>query len=418
MDLYRFFENKLCTLGVQDHQNIVVGVSGGADSLALLHLTCRFAKKHHNNIFSCCVDHGLRQDSNKEAEYVSDLSKQWGANPIILKWNGEKPRTGIEKKARDMRYFLLFEACYKNKASFLLLGHHYQDQAETFIIRQQSQSGDLGLACMSEKKSFFDGMMLRPFLGILPQLLKDYDCQMGIKWIEDPTNHTTEFMRGRLRKSLTSSEIKNAFESSILYGEKRKVFEEKVCQFFQENLDFKSFGYAFLPIKSFDKDQVDIVAYSLGEVIRVIGGKVYAPDIKRLQKICFSIANKQFRGCTLGGCRIDVAAREKILIWREETAQDADKEILNPQLFYWDQFRFSVDDCFQGWTVGAVKNRFVNKNFYPKRVFQTLPVVFRNEKLFFIPKVEYKYKNLKFQEEFYSAFPLVRKPEWTVPSAV
>ena len=134
--------------------------------------------------------------------------------------------------------------------------------------------------------------------------------------------------------------------------------------------------------------------------------------------ICFSIKNKNFRGCTLGGCRIDVAAREKILVWKEAIDQDIDKEIKNPELFYWDRFRFSVDNYFQGWTVGATKNRFPNKNFYPKRVFQTLPVVFRNEKLFFIPKVEYKYNNLKFQGEFYSAFPLVRKPEWSVPVAI
>ncbi|MCQ2966537.1 MAG: tRNA lysidine(34) synthetase TilS [Alphaproteobacteria bacterium] len=418
MDLYRFFEEKLCTLGVLDGQNLAVGVSGGADSLALLHLTCRFAKNHNNNVFACCVDHGLRQNSDKEASYVSELSKKWGANPIVLKWDGEKPQTGIEKKARDMRYFLLFEACYKQKAPFLLLGHHYQDQAETFIIRQQGQSGDLGLACMSEKKSFFDGMMLRPFLGIFPQLLKDYNQQMDIKWVEDPTNHTSEFMRGRLRQNLTREEIKNAFEMASLYGEKRKKFEKKVCYFFQQYLDFRPLGFAFLPISSFDEDDVDVQSYALGEIIRIIGGKSYAPDTKRLQAICFSIKNKNFRGCTLGGCRIDVAAREKILVWKEAIDQDIDKEIKNPELFYWDRFRFSVDNYFQGWTVGATKNRFPNKNFYPKRVFQTLPVVFRNEKLFFIPKVEYKYNNLKFQGEFYSAFPLVRKPEWSVPVAI
>ena len=129
---------------------VAVGVSGGADSLALVFLLDEILRPQGRRVIALTVDHGLREESSAEADYVSQLMAKYGIEHHILVWQGKKPSTGIEEAAREARYALLCGWCQAHEVETLCVAHHQQDQAETFLIRLQRGSGLTGLCGMSE----------------------------------------------------------------------------------------------------------------------------------------------------------------------------------------------------------------------------------------------------------------------------
>lgn len=181
---------------------VAVGVSGGADSLALVLQAAEELAVFGRKIVALTVDHGLRPTSRLEAEYVAGLMQKYGIEHHILTWTGKKPTTGIEEAARQARYALIAEWCSQNNVHVLLTAHHAKDQAETFLMRLQRGSGLEGL-CGIREYSVRDGLViLRPLLAVNPENLRDYLRQRAIVWVEDESNRDTTFLRGKIRQYL------------------------------------------------------------------------------------------------------------------------------------------------------------------------------------------------------------------------
>lgn len=181
---------------------IAVGVSGGADSLALVLQAAEELAVFGRKVVALTVDHGLRPTSRLESEYVAGLMQKHGIEHHILTWRGGKPATGIEEAARQARYALIAEWCNQNNVRVCLMAHHAKDQAETFLMRLQRGSGLEGL-CGIREYSLRDGLIiLRPLLGVNPESLRDYLRQRDIVWVEDESNRDTAFLRGKIRRYL------------------------------------------------------------------------------------------------------------------------------------------------------------------------------------------------------------------------
>ena len=181
---------------------VAVGVSGGADSLALVLQAAEELAVFGRKIVALTVDHGLRPTSRLEAEYVAGLMQKYGIEHHILTWTGKKPTTGIEEAARQARYALIAQWCSQNNVRVLLTAHHAKDQAETFLMRLQRGSGLEGL-CGIREYSVRDGLViLRPLLAVNPENLRDYLRQRAIVWVEDESNRDTTFLRGKIRQYL------------------------------------------------------------------------------------------------------------------------------------------------------------------------------------------------------------------------
>ena len=103
---------------------LAVAVSGGSDSLALLLLAHNFAQKNKGRLIALTVDHGLRPESKDEALKVQTWAKEKEIEHVILEWQGEKPQSRLQEKAREARYTLLTNWCKENGVEHLLLGHH------------------------------------------------------------------------------------------------------------------------------------------------------------------------------------------------------------------------------------------------------------------------------------------------------
>jgi tRNA(Ile)-lysidine synthase len=178
---------------------ILIAVSGGADSTALLVLASEWVKTRKAKLVAATIDHGLRPSSAAEAKKVAALARQLGVPHRVLVWKGEKPQTAIEEAAREARYALLDEAAKKVGASHLATAHTSDDQAETVLMRLAAGSGPAGLAGMRATRRRGALVHVRPFLDVPKARLVASLKERGTTWSEDESNRDAKFARPRLR---------------------------------------------------------------------------------------------------------------------------------------------------------------------------------------------------------------------------
>ncbi len=180
---------------------IVLAVSGGPDSIALMWLAARWrrALARGPRLIAVTVDHGLRAASAREASDVKRLALALDLPHRTMRWTGPKPKSGLPAAARTARYRLLAKAAQDHGAVHILTAHTRDDQAETLLMRMFRGSGIAGLAAMA-RQSRRDGVVLaRPFLHISKSQLVATLAKAGIDFADDPTNRDTNFTRPRLR---------------------------------------------------------------------------------------------------------------------------------------------------------------------------------------------------------------------------
>jgi tRNA(Ile)-lysidine synthase len=180
---------------------IVLAVSGGPDSIALMWLAARWrrALTRGPRLIAVTVDHGLRRAAAREARDVKRLAKELDLLHRTLRWRGAKPKTGLPAAARAARYRLLAEVARASGATHILTAHTRDDQAETLLMRMLRGSGIAGLAAMA-RQSKRDGVWLaRPLLDVPKSQLIATLNKAKIAFAADPTNRDTRFTRPRLR---------------------------------------------------------------------------------------------------------------------------------------------------------------------------------------------------------------------------
>lgn len=178
---------------------LLIAVSGGPDSTALMHAASRFGAVHPIQVAT--VDHRLRTEGHAEALSVGLAAKSLGLSHHILTWDGDKPHRGIQAAARDARYTLLAECADRIGADTILTGHTADDQAETVLMRLLAGSGPAGLAGMRRERALAPGLRLaRPFLLIPKAELVAYCAAHGLAPAYDPSNVDDRFARARLRR--------------------------------------------------------------------------------------------------------------------------------------------------------------------------------------------------------------------------
>jgi tRNA(Ile)-lysidine synthase len=180
---------------------IVLAVSGGPDSLALMWLAARWrrALARGPRLIAVTVDHGLRPEAAREAREVKRLARTLDLPHSTLRWTGVKPKTGLPAAARAARYRLLAQAARAAGATHILTAHTRDDQAETLLMRMLRGSGIAGLAAMARETEREGVRLARPLLEIPKSQLVATLGKAKIGFADDPTNSDTAFTRPRLR---------------------------------------------------------------------------------------------------------------------------------------------------------------------------------------------------------------------------
>lgn len=225
--ILKIFTQRFRQFPRQPGDKIVVGVSGGADSVCLLHLL-RQLSSHQFTLHVAHLNHGFRPEAAQEAAFVQRLCDQWGV-PATLS-SLPVPRICKERHlskqegAREVRYAFLKEVAGATGARWIALGHTADDQAETFLMRLLRGSGSQGLGAIPRMR---DGMIIRPLLSISRKQIVDELSREQIPFIEDPSNEQEIYLRNRVRHRLLplleeyNPKVKEAFfrESELLQEE-------------------------------------------------------------------------------------------------------------------------------------------------------------------------------------------------------
>lgn len=180
---------------------LVIAVSGGPDSMALLALAAhwRAASKQGPELIAVTVDHGLRPESAREANAVKRHAREIGVRHRTLRWTGPKPKTGLQDAARSARYRLLAEEAVRVGARKILTAHTLDDQAETVLIRLARGSGLAGLGAMARESDMFGITVVRPLLEVPKARLLATLSKLGVVYADDPSNRDPRFTRARVR---------------------------------------------------------------------------------------------------------------------------------------------------------------------------------------------------------------------------
>jgi tRNA(Ile)-lysidine synthase len=192
-------------------ETIVVAVSGGADSTALL-LALEELKRHNKLYTGICVahlDHRLRKASSKDAKWVSELANQLGFKSIIGRSKvaeaAETANDNLEQAARDARYAFLQRTAKKVPANYVLTAHTMDDQAETVLLRLMRGSAGFGLGGMEAMRPLARNSsvkLVRPLLWARRIDTEDYCRLRRIKFLSDEMNDDLSFARVKVRKQL------------------------------------------------------------------------------------------------------------------------------------------------------------------------------------------------------------------------
>ncbi|AGT30522.1 tRNA(Ile)-lysidine synthetase [Geobacillus genomosp. 3] len=183
---------------------VVVGVSGGPDSLALLHLLSSLRDEWKLRLVAAHVDHMLRgRESEEEMEFVKHFCAEHRilceAVQIDVPAFQRRTGLGVQEAARNCRYHFFAELVKKHQAQYIALGHHGDDQVETILMRLVRGSTSKGYAGIPVKRPFHGSYLIRPFLAVSRAEIEDYCEKEGLTPRRDPSNEKDEYTRNRFR---------------------------------------------------------------------------------------------------------------------------------------------------------------------------------------------------------------------------
>ncbi len=282
-----------------------VAVSGGGDSVALLHLLHNWGGR---SLAVVTVDHGLRDESREEAEAIAVLARSMGYTHDILTWT-DKPRRGnLQDAARTARRSLMVEWAASRGIAAIALGHTADDQAETFLMRLARGSGVAGLSSMEPVREEDGVQWLRPLLDVRRAALRSYLHGVGAEYVDDPSNEDDNFERVRVRQALGTLGALGIDVPNISKTTERLRSAKQVVYAATRDLALacaKPTGAGEIEIDAprLMSGQASLQLRILSEAVRFVAGSYYAPRAYMVENVLSQMA-QTFQAATLHGCII------------------------------------------------------------------------------------------------------------------
>lgn len=407
MRLELSFQNIVNKFAFHDNQ-VAIAVSGGVDSVVLLHLMINWAKKNKPSLpTALTVNHGLRLESQKEADFAVSYAKELGAKEsFILNWEKKNIKGNIQLQARKARYNLLTKWCKNNNVKYLFVAHHKNDQAETFLLRLERGSGVDGLSSM-DYKYFLDGIyVFRPLLNFSRNEIEKYAKLHQLRWIEDRSNYDLKYRRTLYRNLLKASDNQDVLTERICLTALHMKRAAKALMHYtrlalNDCVNVHDLGYIEIKLSEFYQLPEEIALRLLLYSIMAIVNKHYKPRYRSLIAIFNKISQKDSDiNCTLSGCKIRKYGGS-ILIMRESSKiQEITVHLTLNVPIEWDN-RFSctiLSNQKCSVTIAPLKKtqkipEFLKDYNCCPEVFYSLPTVQEDGKVLAYPDINYNGKN-------------------------
>jgi len=395
------FDDLMARVGpFEPRPELAVAVSGGADSMALAILAERWVRDRRGRLRALIVDHGLRVESAAEAHTVARWLEARAIDATILVWPGDKPRTGIQARARAARYGLMVEWCRDHGVLHLLLAHHQGDQAETVLIRRARGSGADGLGAMASIVELADLHLLRPLLGVPKARLAATLEAAGQPHVDDPSNRDPLHTRVRVRALLPALE-ELGLGADVLAGSagdaggERVRREQATARLLARAVMAYPGGYLAVDVAALAAASPALARRVVVRCLLAVGGGHHPPRRERLDRLHEAIAAgaaaRRFAARTIGGCRVQLwpggaRAGARLLICREAGAMAPDVPIRPGETVTWDgRFRLRLSAAapagiyrvgalgMAGWRRLVADRSGLRRHAIPAAVRPTLP---------------------------------------------
>lgn len=337
--------------------HVVLAVSGGSDSLSLMHLAAGWlATKPAGapRLSVVTIDHKLRAQSATEAAHVARAARDLGLDHATLVWGGEKPKAGVQAAAREARYDLISQYLNERKLQFVATAHTADDQAETLVMRLARGSGVEGLAAMKPEVRYKNSSItiLRPLLTVKRSELQDELKARGIAWFDDPSNANTSFERPRIRAEHASLNRLGLRADALVLSSRRLSRANDAIEAMTRQaarracvcgaLKISDLGYARLDWTWLIEQPAEVRIRMLARLIAAIGGSGSVVSLGQLEAHTEAQQWQMPAGLTLAGAKLSRGAGGALLMTREYgRVTETEFQIAPGQSLTWDR-RFRV----------------------------------------------------------------------------
>jgi len=279
-----------------------------------------------------------------EAAFVETECARLKLRHTILQWTGEKPTANLQAAARQARYDLIAAYLQEWDNEALVVAHHQDDQAETFLDRLTRGSGVYGLAAMRgvEPNGPAGLTILRPLLTLPKDRLEASLTARGVKWCDDPSNHKTEYKRVRLRQALPLLEAEGLTAGRITETARQMAraadaLDHWVMTVLKTQAEQHPAGPIRLPLREIGVLPEEIALRLLGRLASCVTGAVYGPRLEKLESLLTGVMSVEPSGTagrfgfkqTLGGA-VFLVDKGFLHIWREPGRNRPEELIVNP----------------------------------------------------------------------------------------
>lgn len=400
--------NKLLSSNIP--QKIAIAVSGGVDSMALLHLAANWLdvtnKRGLIELHILHVNHNIRPESQEEEIFVKSISLAKNYKYHCIYWNGGEIKSAMQEKARQMRYEQMSKYCLEHGIPVLFTAHHKNDTIENYVFRKKRGAGKLGLSS-SYQMYHNDIRVVKPLCRFYKAKLIAYMKRKNYKWYEDPSNNDSKYSRNAIRLELAEfsrdqmSQLEEEIEENDRYC---KIMEDKFVQALAETTKISGSGAGWINLAKMQKLDADIQVPLLSHVLTIISGARQIPRYRNLETILELINSNRKIDHTIHSCRL-IERNGNIFILKEKSKINPLSMTLSNGLVWDDRFQFFINGIdgidLKEYNVCAMDNLTASNlkkynlyrgkvdDFEQKRLLFTLPIIKKLEKVVAVPHIFY-----------------------------
>ncbi|BBF44781.1 tRNA(Ile)-lysidine synthetase [Lachnospiraceae bacterium KM106-2] len=267
---------------IRSGDGVILGVSGGADSVCLFHVMLKLRKRYHLKLYVVHVNHGIRlEDGLADQKYVEHLCEQHEIPCKVYSFDVKKyaKQNGLseEEAGRKLRYQSFYQELKKWEADKIAVAHNMDDQAETVLFHMFRGSGMKGLAGIMPMRD----QIIRPLLRISRQEIENYLNERQIPFQTDVTNMTDAYARNKIRlrimpyvkEQINAQAISNIVRTSTMVSEVEGYLERVTQEAFDRIVVVEKGQYSF-DVEAITKEDIVVQKRVIRQIIGLVAGKL------------------------------------------------------------------------------------------------------------------------------------------------